>query len=89
MIILPSKIRVIFKTILFYQRPSSRIVSTEPVGSLEIILRMPDPMIIDMKQIISVLDTYDSIDAGVGASGLGRSPQNADNLLISYFPPYL
>ena len=54
-----------FGQYIFYQIPSSRMVTTQPVGSLEEMLRLSgsDPMILQMDVLNSELENFKSIIA--------------------------
>jgi hypothetical protein len=56
-----------FSQCMFYQIPSSRMVTTKPVGSLEEMLSLSgsDPMILQMDVLNSELENFKSIIAEV------------------------
>jgi hypothetical protein len=63
-----------FQNSVFYQIPSSRIVTTEPVGSLEDILQSSDPMILNVGELNSELVSYQSVEPVVEVE------QESDNI---------
>jgi hypothetical protein len=63
-----------FQNSVFYQIPSSRIVTTEPVGSLEDILQSSDPMILNVAELNSELVSYQSVEPVVEVE------QESDNI---------